>query len=452
MNYSLLQLLHSGTWSVDLNTFMQFQGIADAILRGANFSLDAMPNPPAYFVDPLSENKIGSANTDSIDGLVAIHQITGLMLKYDAPCGPVGMKSFANALLQADRNPNIAAHVMIIDSGGGQSSSINPLKQAFSKLTKPVVAFVDDVAASAGYFAASLSNHIMASPDAMVGSIGVFIAFSSREQTSQSADGMKHLRIYADSSPDKNLEIEEAIKGNYAPIRENLLNPLDARFMADIKLHRLDVTEKQLQGGIVSADQCVGTLVDSLGSLEDAIQLAFSLSQKSKPKPNTMSKKNYPAIAKSAMVEALEVEVQQGLHLDESLADLLETNLVLMQSRIDEMETLAEGESVQGFRDQIADLTAKLTDAADAVSASAIAESANTELVNGLKSTIDGLKLEVQQANSVITAKDAEIETLSKTPLAVLTQVPNPQDHLHIAKTADPEAEHYYRLSQFGKK
>ena len=452
MNYSLLQLLHSGTWSVDLNTFMQYQGIADAILRGANFSLDATPNLPAYFVDPLSENKLDPSDPDSNMDLVAIHQITGLMLKYDAPCGPVGMKTFANGLLIADSNPNIAAHVMIIDSGGGQSSSINPLKQAFSKLKKPVVAFVDDVAASAGYYAASLSDHIMAGPDASVGSIGVFIAFSSRTQESVSEDGLIHKRIYADTSPDKNIEMEEAIKGNFSLIRENLLNPIDARFMADVRLHRPDVTEKQLQGGILSADQCVGSLVDSLGTLEDAINLAFSLSLKSKPKPNTMSKKNYPAIAKSAMVEQLEVEAQQGLHLDASLADMLETNLVMMQSQLETMENLAEGESVKGLRDQIADLTAKLTAADDAVSASAVAESASAELVTGLRSSIDGLKLEVQQANRIITAKDAEIETLSKIPAVVLTQVPDPQDHLQVKKTADPEADHYYRLSQFGKK
>jgi capsule polysaccharide export protein KpsE/RkpR len=152
------------------------------------------------------------------------------------------------------------------------------------------------------------------------------------------------------------------------------------------------------------------------------------------------------------MVEQLEVEAQQGLHLDASLADMLETNLVMMQSQLETMESLADGESVQGLRDQIADLTSRLSVAGSASADYAIAESANAELVTGLRSSIDGLKLEVQQANRIITARDAEIETLSKIPAVVLTQVPDPQDHLQVKKTADPEADHYYRLSQFGKK
>lgn len=440
MNYSLLQLLNSSTWSVDLNTFIQYQGIADAILSGAEFSIDLKPIPPYYSVNPSFEPETGSVNTDLPDSKVAVHMIKGLMLKNDAVCGPTGMKTIARNMLEADRNPGIASHVLVIESGGGQTSSIHPLKEAISKLSKPIVCFVDDQAASAGYYAASLTDHIMASQDALVGSIGVFISFSSRPKESTSSDGIVHKRIYADSSPEKNIEMEQAIMGNYSLIKENLLNPIDAKFMADIRKNRPNVTDKQLQGGILNADQCIGTLVDSIGTLEQAIDYSYSLCKPSNPKTNKMSKKNYPSIAKAASVDSFDVDADQGLHLDTSLADTLEASVSAMQSRIASFETLQEGESIQSLRDSAAIAATTLISQTEQSQAAELA----------LNATVTDLTSKLGAANLQILAKDAEIETLSKTPPAPLTTVVHPVDAGIPPKTVDAESMHYFNLSKIG--
>jgi hypothetical protein len=227
--------------------------------------------------------------------------------------------------------------------------------------------------------------------------------------------------------------------GNYALIKENLLNPIDAKFMADIRKNRPNVTDKQLQGGILNADQCIGTLIDSIGTLEQAIDYSYSLC---KPiNTNKMSKKNYPSIAIAAGIQSFEVEAKEGLHLDVSLADILETSVSGMQSLIASFESLQEGESIQSLRDAAATAGSSLihqTELSDAA-----------EIV--LKASVTDLTSKLNAANLQLVAKDAEIETLSKTPPAPLTNVINPLDAGIPAKIVDAESQHYYNLSKIGK-
>jgi protease-4 len=91
--------------------------------------------------------------------------------------GTVGGESTAQLLREARQDDEIRAVVLRIDSPGGSvlaSEQIYREVLALKKDGKPVVVSMSDVAASGGYYIAAAADQIIASPNTITGSIGVF--------------------------------------------------------------------------------------------------------------------------------------------------------------------------------------------------------------------------------------------------------------------------------------
>jgi protease-4 len=91
--------------------------------------------------------------------------------------GTVGGESTAQLLREARQDDEIRAVVLRIDSPGGSvlaSEQIYREVLALKKDGKPVVVSMGDVAASGGYYIAAAADQIIASPNTITGSIGVF--------------------------------------------------------------------------------------------------------------------------------------------------------------------------------------------------------------------------------------------------------------------------------------
>ena len=91
--------------------------------------------------------------------------------------GTIGGESTSQLLRSARQDDDIRAVVLRIDSPGGSvlaSEQIYREVQALKKDGKPVVVSMSDVAASGGYYIAAAADQIIASPNTITGSIGVF--------------------------------------------------------------------------------------------------------------------------------------------------------------------------------------------------------------------------------------------------------------------------------------
>jgi protease-4 len=73
------------------------------------------------------------------------------------------------------QNRRVKSVILVVDSPGGSATDSGYLQLSVAKLAevKPVVAFVQGIAASGGYMASSPATKIVALPSALVGSIGV---------------------------------------------------------------------------------------------------------------------------------------------------------------------------------------------------------------------------------------------------------------------------------------
>jgi protease-4 len=81
----------------------------------------------------------------------------------------------SEALEKAERDPAVAVVVLDISSPGGEVTASEDLYYDVLKLreVKPVIASIDEMAASGAYYVASAADHIYAKPGSAVGNIGV---------------------------------------------------------------------------------------------------------------------------------------------------------------------------------------------------------------------------------------------------------------------------------------
>lgn len=220
-----------------------------------------------------------SAPSPFADKSVYVTYLSGTMTRHDS-CESYGTKIIASELLKADRDPEIIGHIIVADSGGGAVDSVPDLADAIKQLSKPVVAFVDGMAASACIYAISYTNKIIAhQPTDMVGCVGTMITVSGWPKVRRDANGYVQVRIYADQSEEKNADYEAALEGNTQIIKEELLNPLCEQFISDMKANRPNCTDDQLKGRTYFARDVIGSLIDSIGSFDDAVHAVMDLAE-----------------------------------------------------------------------------------------------------------------------------------------------------------------------------
>jgi len=110
------------------------------------------------------------------DEKIAIVYASGNIISGQGGDRTIGSDRIAKALRQARLDEDVKAIVFRINSPGGSAlaSDVILREVALAAQEKPVVASMGDVAASGGYYIACAADYIMASPNTITGSIGVF--------------------------------------------------------------------------------------------------------------------------------------------------------------------------------------------------------------------------------------------------------------------------------------
>lgn len=81
-----------------------------------------------------------------------------------------------NAIRNADANKDVDGIILHIDSPGGTVAGTAELGNDVKAAKKPVVAYIEDLGASAAYWVASQADEISVNKNGLVGSIGVYAA------------------------------------------------------------------------------------------------------------------------------------------------------------------------------------------------------------------------------------------------------------------------------------
>lgn len=103
-----------------------------------------------------------------VDGPSTVNPLTG--------AATTGSETLAEAAEALRRDPSVKAVVLRIDSPGGSVTASDVMWRALTRLAevKPLIVSMGDIAASGGYYIAVAGETILATPETITGSIGVF--------------------------------------------------------------------------------------------------------------------------------------------------------------------------------------------------------------------------------------------------------------------------------------
>lgn len=177
------------------------------------------------------------------------------------------------------KDDQIKAILLKIECAGSASGTGSALFQELRDLKqiypKPVIVLVENICASGGYYIASAADYIIASPMAMVGSIGVTIPYFFQLKDFAEYHKVKHIPLSAGAYKNATNPFS-----NVTPEQKQMLQAMidDSydQFASDIAQQRnlnLDQKKEWADGLIFNGRQALQLgLVDELGSVSTAIK------------------------------------------------------------------------------------------------------------------------------------------------------------------------------------
>jgi protease-4 len=190
----------------------------------------------------------------------------------------VGSVEFSKAIRKARLDEKVKAVVLRVNSPGGSALASETIwrEVMLTKKTKPVIVSMGNLAASGGYYISCAADTIVAQPNTITGSIGVFGLFFNTKnllgkigvsvdtvKTARYADIMSPLRAVA---PAESLVIQREIESIY----DNFITRVaEGRKMTKAQVD--SIGQGRVWAGV---DAKKLGLVDVLGGLDDAIAIA----------------------------------------------------------------------------------------------------------------------------------------------------------------------------------
>ena len=211
---------------------------------------------------------------------VVVIYAEGTIVDGEGKLGSVGGDKYARLIRKARQDDKVKAIVIRVNSGGGSGMASENIWREIELAKadgKIVVTSMGDVAASGGYYIACNSDAILAQPNTITGSIGVFAMIPSwqdgmREHLGITFDTVKTTKFstsitpFFDMSDEEGNRIQKYIDEFYDHF---LMRVGEGRGMEKQAVHEI------AQGRVWTGTKALEIgLIDQLGNLDDAIAVA----------------------------------------------------------------------------------------------------------------------------------------------------------------------------------
>ncbi|MDG1189259.1 MAG: signal peptide peptidase SppA, partial [Flavobacteriales bacterium] len=194
----------------------------------------------------------------------------------------IGSVTTSKAIKEAREDEKVKAIVLRVNSPGGSALASETIlrEMELAKATKPVVVSMGDVAASGGYYISCKADTIVASPTTITGSIGVFGMLFNLENMMENKLGITTDRVKTNSYADLGSPTR-ALTTNERDIIQNQVKRIYDTFITNVSEGR-NMTKSAVdsigQGRVWTGEDAKELgLVDVLGGLEDAIDIAAEM-------------------------------------------------------------------------------------------------------------------------------------------------------------------------------
>ena len=187
------------------------------------------------------------------------------------------------------KDKRIKGVIVRVNSPGGTISASDQIYKEISKFrkeeNKPVVAFMQGVAASGGYYTSVACDKIIAEPTTITGSIGVISWYLVVQELLEDKLGIMPVTIKSGRKKDWPSSFRKPQPEEIQYMRDKVITPALDRFIevvAEGRKAKLTIEEirKLADGGIFGAKEAKEEkLIDEVGYLDDAIEFAKSLAE-----------------------------------------------------------------------------------------------------------------------------------------------------------------------------
>ncbi|TDB64394.1 S49 family peptidase [Arundinibacter roseus] len=291
----MLHRFFSGPWAMEPRLHdrlapLVLSGRVD--LNAAKLARDRRsPRFEIVALDAPTKNAVGSGSAyrylpklGTKEGVVPIIPVIGTMTRYGDMCS-YGTEDISAWILEAENDRSVVGMVLEIDSGGGEVNGTELLAEVVRQSSKPVVAYVTGMAASAAYWVASATQWIVmeSATASEVGSIGVLSMHVDMTKALEK-QGMAVTIIRAEGSENKALynSVEPIDAAMIAAVRAEM-KPIREAFEDSVRAGRPNISDKvfESKGGMFPASKAVGLgMADEIGFLGNAVAKVLELAQK----------------------------------------------------------------------------------------------------------------------------------------------------------------------------
>lgn len=215
---------------------------------------------------------------------IAVYALEGDINSGESADGIIGSDDVLKTLREIRKDETIEAIVLRINSPGGSALASDIMWREIKLLSaeKPVVASMSSVAASGGYYMAMGCDKILAQPNTITGSIGVFgMLFNLQELMNNKLgitfDGVSTGKYSDLGSPFKPISESDSMiiqSGVNKIYQEFIAKAAEGRGKTEEEIHEI------AQGRVWSGAQALEIgLIDQLGGVNEACKLASQLAE-----------------------------------------------------------------------------------------------------------------------------------------------------------------------------
>ena len=265
-----------GVWAMREQEF----GALAQTCKTLNLSLHMASGAPQS-----ARQQVAQTGPTNLGDGVALIELRGRMQKQQASLGESASTVAIRQQIRAAANDQaVGSIVILVDSPGGTVAGTQDLAAEINKAKaiKPVVAYIEDIGASAAYWAACQCSQVFAGPTAMVGSIGTYGVVVDSSRAAQNEGYTVHV-VRAGQNKGAGTP-GTPVTQDQLDEHQAMVDTLNGFFLAGVASGRKMDASKVAElatGQVWIGQQAVDAgLIDGVSSFDGAVQAARNLAAK----------------------------------------------------------------------------------------------------------------------------------------------------------------------------
>ena len=256
-------------------------GLIDAITSEFDFELDVKIKHKVSIYNYQLKEDVEESNKEP---KIAVVFVNGTITDGASNSNIAGSQDIVKQLRNIRKNlnkNNIQAVVLRVNSPGGSVDASEAIRSELENLHRyqiPIVVSMGGMAASGGYWISTASDYIVASPNTITGSIGIFGIIPTFENS------LSHIGVYNDGVSTSPLASNSLTKSLSAEMEQFIQMNIDSGYSTFISLvaknrkMTMEQVDQIAQGQVwLGSEASKNGLVDKLGDFDDAIDMAATL-------------------------------------------------------------------------------------------------------------------------------------------------------------------------------